>query len=158
MGGIPRSSRGYSIGMASIRPLGGDMQASAKGSDHCPVYVDLHDEIVGVDGNVVRLRDAMKQIPEPPAPPPRLAACYWDVFATRQTVLGSFFGKGAAAKKAAVAAEVVTVTTHDDILSQTSLLSSSQQSILSISQASRPGTDADGDVTARDSPPVPSSS
>ncbi|EJD48278.1 DNase I-like protein [Auricularia subglabra TFB-10046 SS5] len=137
---------------------GGDIQASVKGSDHCPVYVDLHDEIVGEDGNVVRLRDAMKQMPEPHPPPPRLAACYWDVFSTRQTVLGSFFGKGAAAKKATTAAVTAAETQviDDDISSLPSSSQLSTQSLSTSSQLSTLTVETDGD--ARDSPSTPSSS
>ncbi|TBU30541.1 Endonuclease/exonuclease/phosphatase [Dichomitus squalens] len=75
----------------------GDIQPALKGSDHCPVYVDLRDEITLASGETIALRDAMKQTPGL-RDPPRTAARYWDEFSARQMVLSAFFGKGAAAK------------------------------------------------------------
>ena len=69
----------------------GDIQASLKGSDHCPVFIDLHDEITLESGEVVTLRDAMQQ--DVQRPPPRIAAVNWDEFSGKQTLLSSFFGK-----------------------------------------------------------------
>ena len=77
---------------------GGDIQASLKGSDHCPIYVDLHDEITLESGETIALRDAMKQAADL-KDPPRIAAKYWDEFSGKQTVLSAFFSKGAVAKK-----------------------------------------------------------
>lgn len=69
----------------------GDIQASLKGSDHCPIYIDLHDELTLESGETVTLHDAMKQ--DTIKDPPRIAAKYWEEFAGKQTVLSSFFGK-----------------------------------------------------------------
>ncbi|TFY69302.1 hypothetical protein EVJ58_g501 [Rhodofomes roseus] len=69
----------------------GDIQASLKGSDHCPIYVDLHDELVLDSGDRVKLSDAMKQ--KEGMHPPRLAAKHWEELAGKQTMLSSFFGK-----------------------------------------------------------------
>ncbi|KAI0736461.1 DNase I-like protein [Fomitopsis betulina] len=69
----------------------GDIQPMLKGSDHCPVYVDLHDELTLESGETVKLSDAMKQ--QEVMQPPRIAAKYWEEFAGKQTMLSSFFIK-----------------------------------------------------------------
>ncbi|KAI0342965.1 DNase I-like protein [Trametopsis cervina] len=69
-----------------------DIQQSLKGSDHCPIYVDLHDEVVLESGETLKLRDAMQQGEAPPQLP-RIAAKYWPEFSEKQTRLSSFFGK-----------------------------------------------------------------
>ena len=69
----------------------GDIQPSLRGSDHCPVYVDLHDELTLDSGETIRLSDAMKQ--KEGMQPPRIAAKYWEELAGKQTMLSSFFGK-----------------------------------------------------------------
>ncbi|TCD69098.1 Class II abasic (AP) endonuclease [Steccherinum ochraceum] len=73
----------------------GDIQASLKGSDHCPIYIDLHDEITLESGERLSLRDAMQQGTER-RQPPRIAAKYWEEFSGKQTLLSTFFLKGAA--------------------------------------------------------------
>ncbi|GJE90330.1 DNase I-like protein [Phanerochaete sordida] len=70
----------------------GDIQPSVKGSDHCPIYIDLHDEILLETGATVKLRDAMKQCHEPKVVP-RLSAKSWEEFSGKQTLLSTFFGK-----------------------------------------------------------------
>ena len=65
-----------------------------KGSDHCPIYIDLHDEITTPTGQKLSLREAMPLV-EGQAEPPRLAARHWDEFSGKQTLLSSFFAKGA---------------------------------------------------------------
>ncbi|KZT64496.1 DNase I-like protein [Daedalea quercina L-15889] len=69
----------------------GDIQPSLKGSDHCPIYVDLHDELTLESGEIVKLSDAMSQ--QEGMQPPRIAAKYWEELAGKQTMLSSFFGK-----------------------------------------------------------------
>ncbi|KAH9921725.1 DNase I-like protein [Epithele typhae] len=71
---------------------GGDIQPSLKGSDHCPIYIDLHEQITLDSGEVLTLRDAMKQHADLKEPP-RLVAKFWPEFAGKQTVLSAFFGK-----------------------------------------------------------------
>jgi AP endonuclease-2 len=87
-----------------------DIQADVFGSDHCPVYVDLHETIVDSDGKTLHLRDLMnagERIPLP-APletlkdetrealePPPFATKWWDEFSGKQRSLMSFFGKKA---------------------------------------------------------------
>ena len=70
----------------------GDIQPAVKGSDHCPVYVDLHDEITLASGDKLTLQDAMR-MDGSKRDPPRIAAKYWEEFLGRQTLLSSFFGK-----------------------------------------------------------------
>ena len=71
----------------------GDILPSLKGSDHCPIYVDLHDEITSTDGTSISLRQAMKLDSEAIRDPPRLASKYWDEYSGKQTMLSTFFGK-----------------------------------------------------------------
>ncbi|KAH9893283.1 DNase I-like protein [Cubamyces lactineus] len=70
----------------------GDILPSLKGSDHCPIYIDLRDEITLETGETVRLREAMRQT-DGVRDPPRIAAKFWDEFSGKQTVLSSFFVK-----------------------------------------------------------------
>ena len=89
----------------------GDTLPSIKGSDHCPVFVDFHDEITTADGNVVRLQDALgmgstkagviggegharEEGGIAKRDPPRLCAKYWDEFSGKQMSLAQFFGGG----------------------------------------------------------------
>lgn len=71
----------------------GDIQPSLKGSDHCPIYIDLHDEIITGAGERLSLRDVLpmdgnrKDLP-------RLAARRWEEYSGKQTLLSTFFGKG----------------------------------------------------------------
>ncbi|KAF8961943.1 Endonuclease/exonuclease/phosphatase [Flammula alnicola] len=53
-----------------------DIQPQVKGSDHCPVFVDLRDEIANEDGTIVKLSDVLGAKPSDGcmAEPPRLAA------------------------------------------------------------------------------------
>ncbi|KAI8985670.1 DNase I-like protein [Trametes punicea] len=76
----------------------GDILPSLKGSDHCPIYIDLRDEITLESGETVKLRDAMKQA-DGPQEPPRISSKFWDEFSGKQTTLASFFGKRAASKE-----------------------------------------------------------
>ncbi|PFH47647.1 hypothetical protein AMATHDRAFT_151641 [Amanita thiersii Skay4041] len=72
-----------------------DIQQDVKGSDHCPVYIDLHDEIQNADGSITRLRDmlGMPLKDSNPADPPRLAAKFWDEYSGKQMQLDKFFGR-----------------------------------------------------------------
>ena len=68
----------------------GDIQPSLKGSDHCPIYIDLHDQITLESGETLKLYDVMKQ--DQPAPKlPRIAAKHWSEF--KQSQISAFFGK-----------------------------------------------------------------
>jgi AP endonuclease 2 len=65
----------------------GDIAPSVKGSDHCPIWVDLREEIevdvggegVGSEGakKIIKLRDVMR-VSGSQAQPPRVAAKYWE--------------------------------------------------------------------------------
>ncbi|KAI6124905.1 Endonuclease/exonuclease/phosphatase [Pisolithus croceorrhizus] len=84
----------------------GDIQRFIKGSDHCPIYVDLHDEITTDDGRKLRLSEVMPQPTEDKtAAAPRLAARCWDEFSGKQTLLSAFFSKGARVSTAAGASD-----------------------------------------------------
>ena len=70
----------------------GDIQPALKGSDHCPIFIDLYDEIIVPEtGERLTLRDAMQQRAQ--MTPPRIAAVNWEEFSGRQRLLSSFFGK-----------------------------------------------------------------
>lgn len=78
-----------------------DIQRDIVGSDHCPVYLDLHDSIEIPGRGVVHLKDELKSgrtsgdaIPEPPP----FACRFYDEFSGKQKTLASFFGRGAASK------------------------------------------------------------
>ncbi|KAI6009672.1 DNase I-like protein [Pisolithus marmoratus] len=80
----------------------GDIQPPIKGSDHCPIYIDLHDEITTDDGRKLCLREVMpRPAKHDTAPVPRLAARCWDEFSGKQTLLSTFFSKGAKVSTAA---------------------------------------------------------
>ena len=70
----------------------GDIQPSVKGSDHCPVFIDLHDEIENEAGQRVSLRVAMG-MDQSPRDPPRLATRFWIEYSKKQKLLSTFFGK-----------------------------------------------------------------
>ncbi|KAJ7088856.1 Endonuclease/exonuclease/phosphatase [Mycena belliarum] len=67
-----------------------DIQPEIKGSDHCPVFIDLNEQIVDVHGTVVRLHDVLG-CGVSGVEPPRIAAKFWDEY--KQRSLDTFFGK-----------------------------------------------------------------
>jgi len=72
----------------------GDIQPSIKGSDHCPVFVDLHEEITTDTGERLVLRDVMHMgVDDAKREPPRLAAKHWPEFQGKQTLMSNFFTK-----------------------------------------------------------------
>ncbi|KAG6887042.1 hypothetical protein C0992_001079 [Termitomyces sp. T32_za158] len=73
-----------------------DIQPHIKGSDHCPVYVDLHDEIVGSTGETIRLQDVIGAKKCSPMEPPRIASKFWDEYSGKQRLLQHFFEKSTA--------------------------------------------------------------
>ncbi|KAJ3821545.1 Endonuclease/exonuclease/phosphatase [Lentinula raphanica] len=81
-----------------------DIEPSIKGSDHCPVWIDLHEEITLPETNLtIKLRDRMScttsgQIQAKPVAP-RLATHFWDEYSGKQRLLASFFGVGSAENK-----------------------------------------------------------
>ncbi|KAF8552229.1 DNase I-like protein [Imleria badia] len=87
----------------------GDIQPLLKGSDHCPIFIDLHDEITTSSGQKLFLRQVMP-VDGTQAEPPRLAARRWDEFSGKQTLLSSFFAKGGKMTAAPTASDT---TTHD---------------------------------------------
>ncbi|KAG1791181.1 Endonuclease/exonuclease/phosphatase [Suillus plorans] len=71
----------------------GDIQPSLKGSDHCPIYIDLHDEITTDAGERLFLRDVLP-IDRNREDLPRLAARRWEEYSGKQKLLSMFFEKG----------------------------------------------------------------
>lgn len=98
----------YILCSPGLRPWvkGGDIQAKVYGSDHCPVYIDLHDSIE-LDGRTVHIRDMLNPVNRPPstAPvypsdiprvgpePPRFATKFLDEFSAKQRTLMSLWAK-----------------------------------------------------------------
>lgn len=71
-----------------------DIQPSIKGSDHCPVFVDLHDEITTDAGEKLVLRELMHMgADDAKREPPRLAVKYWPEFQGKQMLMSNFFTK-----------------------------------------------------------------
>jgi AP endonuclease-2 len=71
-----------------------DIQPSIKGSDHCPVFVDFHDEITTDAGEKLVLRELMHMgADSAKREPPRLAVKYWPEFQGKQMLMSSFFTK-----------------------------------------------------------------
>ncbi|KAH9004538.1 Endonuclease/exonuclease/phosphatase [Lactarius hatsudake] len=102
-----------------------DIQPSIKGSDHCPVFVDFHDEITTDAGEKLVLRDLMHMREDAAKrEPPRLAAKYWPEFQGKQTLVSSFFTKRGAETKALPAPATAPTTASDLLLdvSDTQLL------------------------------------
>ncbi|KAH9072302.1 Endonuclease/exonuclease/phosphatase [Lactarius deliciosus] len=95
-----------------------DIQPSIKGSDHCPVFVDFHDEITTDAGEKLVLRDLMHMHEDAAKrEPPRLAAKYWPEFQGKQMLVSSFFTKRGAETKALPApAPAAAPTTASDLL------------------------------------------
>ncbi|KAJ3575764.1 hypothetical protein NP233_g885 [Leucocoprinus birnbaumii] len=81
-----------------------DVQQDIKGSDHCPVHVDFHDEINLPNGQLVKLQDVLgaKANTEGKKEPPRLASKFWEEHSGKQTSLRSFFGKSSKPTEQAV--------------------------------------------------------
>ncbi|CCA69095.1 related to APN2-AP endonuclease, exonuclease III homolog [Serendipita indica DSM 11827] len=92
-----------------------DIQPSIKGSDHCPVFIDLYDSITDENGRLHRLSDHLHDPSAPstvssivgsnatvqPGVIPRICARQWDEFSAKQTLLSTYFSKPkGAAKKA----------------------------------------------------------
>ncbi|KAL1755499.1 Endonuclease/exonuclease/phosphatase [Schizophyllum commune] len=84
-----------------------DIQPDVKGSDHCPVVIEFHDEVdVDAIPSSVKVhlslppgatRVSLQTLMPPPASAPRLAAKNWDEYSGKQKLLDGFF-KGAAGK------------------------------------------------------------
>ncbi len=93
----------YILATEGLRPWlkFGDIQADVRGSDHCPVYIDLHDEIRLPDGTSLTLREAMhtaERLPEGGLhlldfDPPPICSQSWPEFAGTQTLVSHFFSK-----------------------------------------------------------------
>ena len=77
-----------------------DIQPSIKGSDHCPVFVDFHDEITTEAGEKLVLREMMHVHVGVKREPPRLAAKFWPEFQGKQMLVSSFFTKRGTETKA----------------------------------------------------------
>jgi AP endonuclease-2 len=73
----------------------GDIQPDIRGSDHCPVFIDLHDEITLSDGQVLRLVDKLAPLDKAGLrrDPPPISTKFWDEFSGKQKLLSTFFSK-----------------------------------------------------------------
>jgi AP endonuclease 2 len=76
---------------------GADIQPQIKGSDHCPVYLDLLDEIPdpSQEGISIKLQDVLGVKPslDGQRNPPRIASKFWSEHSGKQMLLMKFFGK-----------------------------------------------------------------
>ncbi|KAG8748411.1 Class II abasic (AP) endonuclease [Ceratobasidium sp. 414] len=98
----------------------GDIQPDIRGSDHCPVFIDLHDEITLPDGRVLRLADKLGQPFDETGrrrDPPPIATKFWDEFSGKQKLLSSFFSKKSTV---AVPKELVSLECNPQALSPVS--------------------------------------
>ncbi|GAA5981183.1 hypothetical protein JCM10908_004011 [Rhodotorula pacifica] len=73
-----------------------NIQPEVMGSDHCPVFVDFHDEIEDPVRGILKLKDLLNpgrqpgdKLPDPPS----FAARFYDEFSGKQQTLQSWFGK-----------------------------------------------------------------
>ncbi|KAI0664392.1 Endonuclease/exonuclease/phosphatase [Cubamyces menziesii] len=127
----------------------GDILPSLKGSDHCPIYIDLRDEITLESGETVRLCDAMKQT-DGTRDPPRIAAKFWDEFSGKQTVLSSFFGKRPESQTKVDPTESLTASPPT---TQASTPNAQGESVAPSSQSKNP--EASGEVVKKFKPSQP---
>jgi len=118
-----------------------DIQPQIKGSDHCPVYVDLWDEITQPDGTVLKLSSVIGAQADDgdPVEPPRLAAKFWEEY--KQKLLSTFFGKG----------EKSAAPPCDDEKATTTMTHSTQPLTMSQSSDNLPSTPI---LTDTDSPSI----
>ncbi|QRW03067.1 AP endonuclease [Ceratobasidium sp. AG-Ba] len=95
----------------------GDIQPDIRGSDHCPVFIDLHDEITSPDGQVFRLADRLSQPFDPSGSqrsPPPISTGFWDEYSGKQKLLSNFFGK-----KSTTDTTVGRISLTNDVIQQT---------------------------------------
>jgi AP endonuclease-2 len=74
----------------------GDIQPDIRGSDHCPVFIDLYDEIPLPGGQISRLVDVLgplADINERRRDPPPISTKFWDEFSGKQKLLSTFFAR-----------------------------------------------------------------
>ncbi|KAG8754762.1 Class II abasic (AP) endonuclease [Serendipita sp. 396] len=113
----------------------GDIQASVKGSDHCPVYIDLHDSITDETGREITLASLLcrpsanhnhqgsNSVPgSEMRETPRICARQWDEFSTKQTLLSAFFTKRGPSSSSLISAMMSNEEPESSVLSQGSSL------------------------------------
>ncbi|CAE6401500.1 unnamed protein product [Rhizoctonia solani] len=73
----------------------GDIQPDIRGSDHCPIFIDLHDEITLPDGQTSRLVDVLGSCSASGQrrDPPPISTKFWNEFSGKQKLLSMFFAK-----------------------------------------------------------------
>ena len=131
------------------------------GSDHCPVYIDLHEEITLPDGQVLRLKDQLNPVDRPPttaqvypngeareAPePPRFATKFLEEFSGRQTTLKSFFGGRAPVTKRDSQTSVPSSLPAASLTPPTARSESEEQSLMDDSRSKDDGSEMSTPVT-----------
>lgn len=73
-----------------------------RGSDHCPIFIDLYDEITLPDGQVSRLLDKLGRPCDGNGirrDPPPISTKFWDEFSGKQKLLSTFFAKKSTASE-----------------------------------------------------------
>jgi AP endonuclease 2 len=140
-----------------------DTQSSIKGSDHCPVFVDFHDEVTTDAGERLVLRDLMHMREDAAKrEPPRLAAKHWPEFQGKQTLMSNFFTKRGAEKKsppagAAISARSALAIDFDDLDTQIPP-SSAVEPPLSEASQTPPSSQLDTELSSSQPLVLPSSS
>ena len=139
----------------------GDIQPSIKGSDHCPIFVDFHDEITSDTGERLVLRDLMHMREDAAKrEPPRLAAKHWPEFQGKQTLMSSFFTKRGAETESPLAG--VATTTQSVLAAAFDALDTQLPPPLAVdpplSEASQPSSQNDTELSSSQPLVSPSSS
>ncbi|KAK4685463.1 AP endonuclease 2, partial [Tremellales sp. Uapishka_1] len=124
----------YILCSPGLRPWikGGDIQPKTFGSDHCPVYIDLHDSITDATDGEILLKDMLNPANRPASTglvypgdakrregipePPRFATKFYEEFSGRQTTLKGFFGGGSQVKRKTATAKSETPSTPSPII------------------------------------------
>ena len=124
-----------------------DIQPSIKGSDHCPVFVDLYDEITTDTGEKLVLCDLMHMdVDSAKRELPRLAVKYWPEFQGKQMLMSNFFTKRSAEPPPTVPADARSplATAFDSLEKQPQPVSVEEQSVSrapQLSSLSQPDTE-----------------
>jgi len=147
----------YILCSPGLRPWikGGDIQNKVFGSDHCPVYIDLHDSITTPSGEVLHIKDQLNppnrapstaplyptDSPRTAPEPPRFATKFMDEFSGKQQTLKSFFGGGR--KKSESVISPSPTPTPSEVVSSTPAIPPSQSG-----KDSQPAASASQDPSA----------
>jgi AP endonuclease-2 len=97
----------------------GDIQPSIKGSDHCPIYIDLRESITLESGEELLLKQVMNNTDGKIS---RISAKHWDEYSGKQKLLSSFFSKKlltSATTPEIIEEDVVCISSQDTVVENT---------------------------------------